>query len=225
MNGELKKFKIEGYDKIDYSSKVGEAEFLVMFNPSSYSQKHEVEYEEAQGKGTSASEQKYKNIKPREFTFEFIIDGTGVSSEKKDVSKEVDRFLKLTGKIHGPIHRPLYLKIHWGNLTLHCILKSATINYNLFKPDGFPLRAKINATFAELKDDKKRTAEDNVSSPDLTHVRVVHESNKLPIMVYKIYGKTSYYLDVARKNNLTNFRNLKTGIMLQFPPLKQKSKV
>ncbi len=221
MLGALKKMKIEAFKEIDYKTSVGE--FIVMFNPASYSQKYEVEYEGSQGQGTTGSTQKFGKIKPQEYSFEFLFDGTGASSDKKDVSEEIDKFLALTGRINSEIHRPLYLQISWGNLISKCVLKSADISYNLFKPDGYPLRAKVNATFAENIDDTLRTAEEGKNSPDLTHYRTVKEGDTLPIMTYQIYGDLSYYHDVAKVNNLNNYRKLEVGTMLMFPPIKQQT--
>lgn len=220
MEGELKKLTIETFKDIEYNEYVDE--FVVMFNPNTYSQKYEVEYQPEQGQGTTGSNQKYGNIKPQEYNFEFIFDGTGVSAEYSDVANEIDRFLELTGKIDSEIHRPRYLKITWGNLISKCVLKSAEITYNLFDPDGFPLRAKVKATFAENIDDTLRAREENKNSPDLTHHRMVKEGDSLPLMTYRMYGDLSYYLDVAKMNNLTNFRNLEVGTRLSFPPIKQQ---
>ncbi len=220
MDGELKKLKIEAYSDIDYNDKVDE--FLVMFNPSTYSRKYEVTYNAEQGQGTTGSTQKFGNIKPQEYTFEFLFDGTGASSEKKDVSDEIDRFFEVAGKINSDIHRPLYLKISWGHLISKSVLKSAEVTYNLFKPDGYPLRAKMRAIFAENIADTLRTAEEGMNSPDLTHYRNVKEGDTLPLMTYRIYGDSSYYLEVARINGLSNFRRLEVGERLQFPPLKQQ---
>jgi hypothetical protein len=218
--GELKKLIIESYKKIDYADKVDE--FIVMFNPTSYGQKYEVEYEQASGKGSSGSAQKFSRIKPREYTFDFIVDGTGVSSEKKEVDTVVKAFIKATTETLSDTHRPPYLKLSWGSLISDCILKSANITYTLFKPDGYPLRAKISATFAENIDDKKRTAQQGHNSPDLTHHRQVQEGDTLPLMAYRIYGDPSYYLQIARFNNLDQFRALEVGRSIYFPPLKQQ---
>lgn len=218
MSGELKKLKIEAFNSIEYQEKVDE--FSVMFNPATFSQNYEVVYTAAQGQGTTGSTQQFGSIKPQEYRFEFVFDGTGVSSEKKDVSKEIERFLKVTGKIDSETHRPNFLQISWGNLISKCVLKSAEITYNLFKPDGYPLRAKVNATFAENIDDTLRTAEEGRESSDLTHHRTVQEGDTLPLMTYRIYGDSSYYLQVAQVNNLTNFRKLEAGTTLRFPPLK-----
>ena len=219
--GELKKLKIEAFNSLEYKEKV--KEFVVMFNPSTYSQSYQIEYQSEQGQGTTGSTQKFSGIKPQEYSFEFIFDGTGASSEKKDVATEIAAFLEVTAKIDGTIHRPFYLQISWGNLISRCVLKSAEIAYGLFKPDGFPLRATVKASFAENVDDTLRAAEEGKNSPDLTHVRTVFEGDALPIMTNRIYGSLSYYLDVARINGLTNFRKIKAGTALQFPPLKQQT--
>jgi hypothetical protein len=41
----------------------------------------------------------------------------------------------------------------------------------------------------------------------------------LPLMCYRIYGDSKYYIEVARFNNLNDFRNLNEGMQLKFPPL------
>ena len=101
-------------------------------------------------------------------------------------------------------------------------MKSADITYTLFKSDGYPLRAKVKATFSENIEDTLRTAKEGKKSPDFTHQRIVKDGDTLPLMTYRIYGDDSYYLEVARINGLTNFRKLETGTIIQFPPLKQE---
>ncbi len=221
MSGELKKMRIEAFSKIDFASKVGE--FSVMFNPSSYSQKYEVEYEDGMGKGTTGSARKFSRIKTNDdYAFDFIVDGTGASSEKKEVADVVKEFLKVAAEPLAETHRPPFIKLSWGSLVCECVLKTTDISYTLFKPNGYPLRAKIKAVFSKVIEDKKRTAKEGYSSPDLTHHRRVREGDTLPLMTHRIYGDPSYYLKVARFNGLKDFRNLVAGSFLSFPPLKQR---
>ncbi len=220
MLGTLEKMKIEAYTVADYSGSPAET-FVVMFNPNTYSQKYDVEYEPRQGAGDSASPQIFGNIKPQEYTFEFLFDGTGAVAPAEDVQTTIDRFLTVTGKLEGEIHRPMYLRIVWGALVSKCVLKSAEITYTLFEPSGYPLRAKVKATFAENVDDALRVAQENKSSPDLTHSRVVREGDHLSLMCARIYGDPSYYLQVAEINGLDNYRDLEVGQTLRFPPLRQ----
>lgn len=218
-SGELKKMRIEAYITADYSGLPADY-FTVMFNPNTYAQKYEVEYHDRQGQGDSGSPQVFGKIKPQEYTFEFLFDGTGTAVEKVDVQETVENFLAVTGKHDGEIHRPKYLKLVWGALISKCVLKSAETTYTLFKPDGYPLRAKIKATFAENIEDTLRVAEERNSSPDLTHVRVVRAGDHLSTMCQRMYGDPKYYLQVAAFNQLTNFRRLEEGQHLSFPPLK-----
>ncbi len=223
MSGELKKMLIEAYKEPDYSGSAADS-FSVMFNPTSFSEKYEVEYEERQGAGDTSSPQVFDKIKPQEYSFEFLFDGTGTAGEKTvDVQYMVDRFLTVTGKLNSEIHRPMYLKISWGALLSKCVLKLAETTYTLFKPDGYPLRAKVKATFAVNIEDTLRVAEERKSSPDLTHRRVVHEGDHLSLMCHRIYGDPAYYLEVARFNRLKNYRHLETGQVLLFPPVKDLS--
>lgn len=219
MLGELNKMKIEAYKQADYSGTPAKT-FLVMFNPNTYTQKYEVQYQARQGQGDTGSPQVFGKIKPQEYSFEFLFDGTGTAADKVEVQDTVGEFLEVTGKHDGEIHRPLYLKLSWGALVSKCVLKNAEITYTLFKPDGAPLRAKVKATFAENIEDALRVADERKSSPDLTHVYEVKEGEHLSLLSNRFYGNPAYYIQVAAFNGLANFRNLRIGQRLLFPPIK-----
>jgi nucleoid-associated protein YgaU len=102
-----------------------------------------------------------------------------------------------------------------------CVLKSASIAYKMFKPDGVPLRAVITAVFADNSDDQTRVALAQDESPDLTHVRLVKDGDTLPALCHAIYGDPLRYLQVASVNGLDDFRRLEAGTRLVFPPLER----
>lgn len=215
--GELKKLKIISFKDPKYENR--DDEFEVMFNPQQYSLKYQIESDAVQGIGTSGSEPSFKKIKPQDLSLDFTIDGTGASGQYTDVPKKVSKFLDVAYKYKGDEHRPRYLKISWGTLVFKCILDSASVKYTLFDSSGTPIRAKISATFNGFIEDQLRAAEESSTSPDLTHRRTVQKGDTLPLMCYRIYGDSKYYLQVAAANNLANFRNLKTGQQIYFPPL------
>lgn len=221
MSGSLAKLLIESYSDVKLQSSDFVDDFEVLFNPTSYSRKYDIEYDQTPGTGSSGTEAKFGRIKPQEYSFDFLFDGTGASSAKIDVHDEIERFLEITGKLDGDIHRPRFLKISWGTLIAKCVLKSASINYSLFHPDGRPLRAKVTAAFTESIEETLRVAEDNKSSPDLTHTRFVQQGDNLPLMTYRIYGDAAYYENVARYNQLDTFRSIAPGQAIHFPPLDQ----
>jgi hypothetical protein len=218
--GRLEKLLIRAYEAPDYSGEpVGEFEAFV--NPHEITIAYEMEYDSAQGAGTTNSRMEFKKVKPGDLALTFFIDGTGASGRRVDVQERIERFQAVTG-YNGDIHRPNYLKVVWGTLQVkRCVLKSASIAYKLFRPDGVPLRAVITANFSDNADDRTRVALAQDQSPDLTHVRLVRAGDTLPALCYGIYGDPAYYLEVARANGLDHFRHLEQGTRIVFPPLER----
>lgn len=219
-SGTLEKLKIQAFEKPDYSgSPTGE--FVSFVNPNEISLSYELEYDSSQGAGTTNSRMNFKKAKPGDLTLSFFIDGTGANGHPADVQQLVEQFQTVTG-YDGKIHRPNYLKVVWGTLQVkRCVLKSATIVYKMFEANGIPLRAIITAIFTDNSDDQSRVAIAQDQSPDLTHVRMVKSGDTLPGMCYRIYGDPNYYPDVARANRIDDFRRLKPGSKIFFPPLEK----
>ena len=216
--GTLEHLVIKAYEEADYSgSEVGQFEAFV--NPSELALGYEVEYDGAQGSGTTNSRQTFKRIKPGDLTLALFLDGTGANGRPLDVQQKVEEFQTVTG-YNGNIHRPNYLKVVWGTLPVKkCVLQSARIVYKLFRPDGVPLRAVIDATFTDHADDQTRVASAQDQSPDLTHLRIVKAGDNLPSMCAAIYGDPRLYLEVAGANGIDDFRHLQPGMRIFFPPL------
>ncbi len=218
--GTLEKLMILAYDTPDYSGQsIGE--FAAFINPNEITLSYEMEYDSAQGAGTTNSRMEFKKVKPGDMSLTFFLDGTGAAGQRVDVQDRIAAFQSVTG-YNGNIHRPNYLKVVWGTLQVkRCVLKSASIAYKLFRPDGVPLRAVITANFTDNSDDQTRVALAQDESPDLTHVRLVKAGDTLPGLCYQIYGDPSYYLQVAEANQLSEFRRLVPGTRLVFPPLEK----
>lgn len=217
--GELEKLLIKAYAEADYSGEPV-AEFKVDFNPKEYGQVYDVEYQRQQGEGTTGSPLIFRKVKPQEYKFNLMFDGTGTSGPKVDVYDRIQEFFRVVG-YDGEIHRPRYLKLLWGKLESKSVLLKADITYKLFYSDGRPLRAVMDATFSENIDDSTRAAEANDQSPDLMRRVTVKDGDTLPLLCYRTYGDQSLYLQVAEVNGLNNFRSLQVGQQLVFPPIEK----
>lgn len=217
--GALEKIKILAFESPSYNAPpLGD--FEVYVNPAEITLSYEIEYDSAQGAGTTNSRMNFKKAKPGDLSLSFFLDGTGANGTPLDVQKKIEEFQAITG-YNGKIHRTNYLKVIWGTLQVkRCVLKSVTITYKLFRPDGIPLRAIVAAVFTDNSDDRTRQAMAQDESADLTHVRTVKAGDTLPGLSREIYGDPGYYLDIARINRLDDFRQLVPGTQLHFPPLK-----
>ena len=234
--GQLAKVKIKGYEDIEHngSPKIFEA----FVNPDEFTVNYSTNIDHTSAPGQTGTAGNFISSAPMELSLKFFIDGTNAAGPLKNadsatatVAEKIVEFYEACG--YNPNrHRPRYVEIFWGELHLlrfnpeifHGCLKSVSINYKLFNQNGTPLRAIIQATYVEAIAAQKRDSAAKASSPDLTHIRTVQEGDTLPAMTQKIYGDFRYYLEVARVNGLQDFRNLKEGTSLFFPPLDKNVK-
>lgn len=194
--------------------------FEVMLNPANYSNTYSISYTDDEAIGQSASNPKFNVIKPQGISFKIVLDGTGVvDPSAPDVKNQVQQ-LRDIFKYSGDEHQPLVTRVLWGNLIFFGCLTSMSVDYTLFKPSGEPLRAKVTLAFDEFMSQEEESLRANRKSADLTHVVEVRAGDSLPLLCYRIYRDSDYYTQVARLNNITNFRDIKPGTKLFFPPLR-----
>jgi hypothetical protein len=247
-SGKLEKMIIQALttDEPPEVSRADEDKYMVQVNPESYKIQYQVNYDHQPAHGTSGSEARFANASPPTLEFEFLFDGTGVipatagpldnvpiagavagllsGGEEYDVSRELHRFAHVVYDYSGSEHQPRRVRLVWGTLSFDGVLSSLSVDYKLFRPDGSPLRAVARATFTGTIADRLRELKENNSSPDLTHLRTTVAGDKLPLMAHRIYRNPKYYLEVARTNELYNFRALRDGTRISFPPVDKKSR-
>ncbi|HLT06665.1 MAG TPA: hypothetical protein VK014_04010 [Cyclobacteriaceae bacterium] len=218
------KILINAYSGKEMTESEKTGSFTLPINPEQYAQKYEIKYDAKPAPGNQGVEEKFTSSAPEELKLDFTFDGTdtifGYSHLGKSVPQQIQEFREVVYDLSSDIHQPRFLKVMGLGVIFPCVLKNLDITYTLFKHDGTPLRAKISATFLNFKEVKRRVAEEGKNSPNLTHLRTVKGGDSLPLMVFKIYKNSKYYLEVAKANNLTNFRKLNTGDQIRFPPFK-----
>lgn len=216
--GELTKMKIVAYKDPDFSSRLGDYDVLV--NPENYKLKNEQQYSTNDTTiGSSVQTSKYKGGGTGLFDLVLFFDGTGIISKSK-VDDQIKEVKNLVYQYNGDIHEPNYLRVYWGTQSLfQGRLKSWNVSYSMLDMDGSPLRAEVSLVLVASVSAKKKALEEKKNSSDLTHIRPVLDGDTLPLMCYRIYGDSSYYIKVAQYNELTNFRSIKPGDEIIFPPV------
>ncbi|MCJ8208325.1 hypothetical protein MUY27_01305 [Mucilaginibacter sp. RS28] len=218
----LTKLKIESYaTPACTGSALGTID--AMFNPATYSRNYDISYVTSKEANRNEPTLLFRGIDNTDLSLDLIVDGTGIVPipGAKTVDAYITNFKKLVYRYQGSQHRPNYLKITWANLSFIGVCKSINIAYTLFNEDGSALRATIKVTFSKSVDYSTKAKEAQKSSPDLTHIRTVQAGDTLPLMTYRIYGDSAYYLQVAEANNLTSVADIKPGDQIYFPPIKK----
>lgn len=206
--------------------------FIVQFNPETYTDTTEINLDpEKPPPGSSGAEAKFDAVKPKKYTFELMLDGTGISpapppagaldalapSTGLSVVAQVELF-KLTVGFAGNTHRPRFLMLVWGRLVATTALETYSIAYKLFSPAGLPLRATLSVTFREHTPKGLGELLKNLASPDINHAHQVLEGEHLTKIVSDVYKDPGYYVAVAAANRLDTVRALRPGSALYLPP-------
>lgn len=224
----LSKLTIQGYSDSKRSEKLGK-EIEVQYNPESLSIKHESSFQNKQGIATSSAQARFSHSRSKLLNISLVVDGTNVGyfgiellKHQPTVGERIKEFLETCYKVQGKTHEPAYLRLSWDQSVIgpgfDCRLQSVDINYTAFDRDGSPLHATLAAVFVEDIDPEKKASLDKLSSPDLSHRRVVKAGDTLPLLCREIYGSAEHYLRVAEVNGLDDLRVLEVGRELIFPP-------
>lgn len=153
-----------------------------------------------------------------------ILDATGAIPKELwpkncDSIKDMIECLKnATILPYGEAHQSPIVQLHWCGMIFTTRVTKLTTKYTLFDINGLPLRAEVTLELAQYF---SRWPYEEKKSPDLTHLVVVKAGDSLPLMCERVYNDSSYYLQVARINGLTDFRRLKPGMTLEFPPIRE----
>lgn len=242
IGGEVTKMYIEAF-KDNLFSDTGkvtvddESRFTVMVNPESISRKVVINYADGNSLNTDQGG-KYTSTNPEELNISFLLDTTGVikdaglislaitnpfsNEQADDVSVLVVKLYRFCCEIDGEVHRPHFVKICWGSDSglFKGVVTSFDINYKLFRNDGKPIRAVVNLGLKSTVNAEEFVKQVGFQSPDITHQRVFTAGQHFALLSNSIYKDTRYYIDVAKANKMLSFRNIKTGTLINFPPVK-----
>lgn len=229
--------KIWAYEDSNFSSTVAglPKPLTVSINPDSYKRVYKPLKSKNQGRKLANGELVYERVyvdpPPERFQMELWFDGTGAipavegsTTTFVDIAEEIEAFKKQALLYNGKIHSSNYIKLEWGGnkgLIFKGQLEDFSVSYTLFDRSGKPLRAKGTATFVQTMNAATRESLKKKNSPDLTHIREVQAGDTLPLMCYRIYGDSTFYIQVARANQLADVMFLEPGQRIYFPPIEK----
>ncbi|MDV7391049.1 hypothetical protein RZS08_06845, partial [Arthrospira platensis SPKY1] len=209
-----------------YAKKSSPFSFTLQINPENFSLTHTAVSGFPQRDATGDEINVAVSPSRKSLSLTFHLDSTGVvdmpkANKTKTVDDTVKLFLSVCTKVNGGIHKSNYLIIRWGSLGFRCRVESAQVDYTMFSPSGMPVRATITANFLEFIDEETEQKMENTNSPDLSHLVTIKEGDSLPALCHDIYGDSSYYIQVAALNGLSQFRSLSPGSRILFPRLEK----
>ena len=141
------------------------------------------------------------------------------SSDSDYVTEKLDDFENVY-KFDSDNHRYPYLLVKSGSFLRKAILIERQVKDTVYNKDNSYKSLALHITFQEVASESLINNDLNMNSPDMTHHYKIKEGDTLMKISKEIYGTINYHLELAKFNNLTNIRMLKSGATIIIPPLK-----
>lgn len=199
------------------------------FNPNAYTFDKKNNWPANEKAGSNMPQHKFGGGSPATLTMELLFDTYGdPKADEKDVRKKyTDKLWKLmlvdpkskNFDKKSKKGRPPQVKFIWGKTwSFEGVITSLSQKFTLFLSDGIPVRATVNVTFQQSKDEAA-LAKQNPSSGGAGGDRVwtVTEGDSLGWIAYQEYGDTSMWRLIAEANQLEHVRHLTPGATLVIP--------
>ena len=220
----------EGYVKAKLKIENGE-EIQALFNPTEFTITKGNNWTFDPVKGTSLPAGKFGGGKPREMQVALLLDQS-LPNGGKSVKEITDSLFKMmevpSGAGGGGANAvPPLVTFQWGEMIpFKAACTSLTVAFQLFKPNGSPIRAdvKLALTQAETATSASANSANKKGNPTTRSagglgVHVMRDGDTLQSVAHKTYGDPGYWRTVAEANGIDNPMHLRRGMPLNLPRL------
>jgi len=195
----------------------------VLFNPEEYTINRDNNFAQMAIPGKRGPLQQFAHGNMQTLEMELLVDSyelyEGQNKAAGDDVRNLTRKITDLMNIDPTIHAPPVLLFTWGSLTFTCVLARASQKFIMFRPDGIPVRARLQVTFNEFINAELESKEIKRSTADYTHLHVVREGETLHSIATQVYQDPQQWRPIAIYNSIDNPKSLRVGEQLHIPRL------
>ena len=202
-----------------------------VFNPKEYTISKQNKWQEKGAKGADVAHLEFgggspANLKLQLF-FDTYEDHPPHSKAGDDVRKFTDelwKMMKIDSQKKNPRTgkgEPPHCLIRWGNFwSFEAVIESISQKFTFFKSDGTPLRATLDVSFKQIRDEDQYPAQNPTSGGHPNeHFRYVREGETLAGIAYEEYGDATVWRHLAETNQIADPLRVHPGQVLIVTPL------
>lgn len=198
----------------------------VMFNPEEYTVNKDINYAQTAVPGLSAPIVQFVNGNAQTLEMELFVDTYEEHRASSRILNQAGEDVrKLTSQITGLMniepttHAPPVLLFTWASLSFTCVLARANQRFNMFLPDGTPVRARLQVTFHEFRNVELEAKEIKRETSNYSKLYVVGQGETLSTIAWRALGDPTLWRPIAIRNGIENPRALTVGQQLIVPQL------
>lgn len=196
------------------------------FNPKEYTFSKQNTWTPTKGKGANLNPLEFGSGQPAQLTMQLLFDTYEDGNDAEDVRKRytdaIWELMWVVKKRGGPSTQkaqPPIVCFQWGTAwSFDAVITNLKQTFTMFLANGTPVRATMDVTFQQVKDEKFYPPQ-NPTSGGVGGERVwrVTEGDTLAGIAYQAYGDATLWRPIADANHLENVRALKPGALLEIP--------
>lgn len=194
----------------------------VLFNPTEYSISRGNTFAQMAIPGLRAPLLQFVNGNMQTLEMELLVDAYEAHSGRNEAGDDVrmltDQIVGLMN-IDPETHAPPVLLFTWGSLSFTCVLASVSQRFIMFRPDGVPVRARLQVTFNEFTNADLEAKETKRETADYTKRHVVGQGETLSSIASQMYRDPTLWRPIAIANRIDEPQALTTGMQLSIPRL------
>lgn len=201
-------------------------EIKVLFNPEEYTVNKDINYAQTAVPGLSAPIIQFVSGNMSTLEMELLVDTYEEHREAaRTINSAGDDVRKLTRQITDLMvidptkHAPPVLLFTWASLSFSCVLARASQRFIMFKPDGTPVRARLQVTFNEFCNLDLEAKEIKRETADYSKLHLVTQGETLSMIAATAYGNPRLWRPIARRNGIDNPQAVSMGMRLIVPHL------
>ena len=197
------------------------------FNPSRYSLTKSNEYTAPQGaadKMSNVPKHQYTGTSPINLSMELFFDTSETGSDVR--STYTNKLLQMMyikeggGTGGNKLSEPPKVQFQWGKMwSFTAVIKQVRLEFNMFKNDGTPIRAKASVEFMQHTDDQSFPAQNPTSGGEVRKSYLVNEGDRLDLIAFRAYNDSQKWRLIAEANGIENPLSIKPGQRLLLPAL------
>jgi LysM repeat protein len=191
----------------------------VLYNPEEYTVNKDNNFAVQGVPGLGAPIVQFVNGNQRTLELELFFDTFDTPNLPKiDVRTQTSQVSDLM-KLDSDLHAPPVVLVSMASLQFRCVLSRVSQKFQMFMPDGVPVRARLNCTFIEFVDAEQEAKEANLQTADFSKVYVVQLGDTLSAIAARVYDDPRSWRPLAIANSLVNPRAIEVGQTLRVPSL------
>jgi len=201
--------------------KSGGTSLACMFNPFEYTVTKTNTYKEESRNRSDVPRVEFQKAGPQALkltlTFDTYESGEDVTLETNKLWKLMESKTRRQGNANRKTPPP-EVAFEWGVFRFVAVITNMSQQFTLFKPDGTPVRAKVEVTFTQHKDVNDYPNQNPTSGGgDVDRVWQVTAGDRLDTITYQVYGDATRWRTIAVRNGIVNPLRLRAGQQLIIP--------